>query len=204
MADRRNPWVSHDVEEETPRETVEPTVSPATGPLAPQPGVASPPAGERLPIGQVPAGSALYVVGVHGGAGESSIAALDETWRAAGHVWPAQGTVAVPVLLVARSSARGLLAAQAAARQWASGGVSGVDLVGLVIVADAPGRPPRALRDLARVVGGGVPRVWHVPWIEAWRLGETPTISHEHQLGALTRDLRTLVAQHAEHRRNDA
>ncbi|WP_415631728.1 DUF6668 family protein [Propionibacterium sp.] len=144
-------------------------------------------------------------MGVHGGAGESSIAALDETWRATGHMWPAQGTVTVPVLLVTRSSARGLLAAQAAARQWASGGVPGVDLMGLVIVADAPGRQPRALRDLARVVSGGVPRVWRVPWIEAWRLGEPPTVSHGHQLAGLARDLRTLVAQRAEHkRRNDA
>ncbi len=46
------------------------------------------------------------------------------------------------------------------------------DVLGLAIVADAPGRLPRPLRDLAALVAGGVPKVWHVPWVETWRLGE--------------------------------
>ena len=74
-------------------------------------------------------------------------------------------------------SADGSRAAQAAATQWAAGLVPGVDVLGLVIVADAPGRLPRPLRDFAHLVGGGVPRTWNVPWIELWRLGEPPALS---------------------------
>ena len=47
-------------------------------------------------------------------------------------------------------------------------------LLGLVLIADAPGRLPHGLRRLAALIAGGVPAVWSVPWIEAWRLGEPP------------------------------
>src|SRR5690625_7783755 len=79
--------------------------------------------------------------------------------------------------------AHGLLATQTAATKWASGAVD-VDLLGLVLVADAPGRLSRPLRDLARLVSGGLPRVWNLPWIEAWRLGEPPSLrSEERRVG---------------------
>ena len=71
----------------------------------------------------------------------------------------------------------GLLATQRAATQWASGLVPNVELLGLVLVADAPGRTPRPLRDFAYVVAGGLPRTWTVPWIEPWRLGEQPDMT---------------------------
>src|SRR5699024_2860159 len=74
-----------------------------------------------------------------------------------------------------RMHAHGLLATQTAATKWASGAVD-VDLLGLVLVADAPGRLSRPLRDLARLVSGGLPRVWNLPWIDAWRLGEPPSL----------------------------
>jgi hypothetical protein len=56
-------------------------------------------------------------------------------------------------------------------RQWAAGLVPSVEVLGLVVMADAPGRVPRSLRDLLQVVSGGVPRTWTVPWVEAWRVG---------------------------------
>ena len=34
----------------------------------------------------------------------------------------------------------------------------------------------RALREFAQLVSGGLPRTWTVPWIDSWRLGETPTL----------------------------
>ena len=131
---------------------------------------------------------------MHGGAGESTIAALGEQWRAAEHAWPRTSSTA-RVLLVARSSARGLTAAQTAARQWASGLVPFADVVGLAVLADAPGRLPRPLRDLATVVGGGVPRTWHLPWFEAWRLGEPPEpASLPRQVRRLLGDLDALTS----------
>jgi hypothetical protein len=112
------------------------------------------------------------------------------------------------VVLTARSNLRGLRAAQVAATQWASGLVPRVQVVGLVVVADAPGRIPPVLRDFAKVVGGGVPRRWSVPWIEAWRLGEAPELSTApREVRQLVDDLRGVIrsgaagtAQRKEHR----
>jgi hypothetical protein len=91
------------------------------------------------------------------------------------------------VVLIARSSGRGLRAAQAAATQWAAGLAPNVEVLGLVIVADAPGRLPRPLRELAQLVSGGVPRTWTVPWVESWRLGEPVA------LDSAPREVRRLV-----------
>lgn len=164
-----NPWLSGDALEAS-ASTVVPR-APATGPTAPQQGVTTPERADQLPVRDQPFTARLWVLGVHGGAGESTLAALEDGWRPADHAWP-RTRLRASVLLVARSSAHGLVAAQTAARQWAAGQVAFVDVVGLAVLADAPGRLPRPLRDLAQVVGGGVPRVWHLPWIEAWRLGE--------------------------------
>jgi hypothetical protein len=93
----------------------------------------------------------------------------------AGRYWP---TPASPeqskVLLVARSHAAGLSAAQAAALQWAAGVLPTVRLLGLVVVADAPGKRPKPLNDLVRLISGGVPQIWELPWVEALRLGAPP------------------------------
>ncbi|MBB6398179.1 hypothetical protein BKA00_005093 [Actinomadura coerulea] len=78
------------------------------------------------------------------------------------------------MLLVARSHAAGLCAAQAAVAQWAAGVLPGVQLIGLAVVADAPGKRPKPLADLMRLIAGGVPRLWDLPWVEAFRLGDPP------------------------------
>lgn len=179
------------------------------GPQSPQPGIAPVPKGDRLPRRASTSPATLWWLGVHGGAGETTLSALVTGSRAADHAWPVpalQGSPASPVgelagesvaqrvVLVARSHARGLLAAQRAAMDWASGGVPGIELVGLVVVADAPGRPPKALRDLADLVAGGVPRAWWVPWVEAWRLGQAPAQGRlPRRVRALASDLARLV-----------
>lgn len=116
----------------------------------------------------------LWWLGVHGGAGETTLAQLLEGSWETGHAWPQadpKQTELPDVILVARTNARGLRAAQLAAIEWASGSVA-VRLHGLVLIADAPGRLPKPLKDFALVVAGGVPRVWRLPWVEAWRLGD--------------------------------
>ncbi|GAB3306092.1 hypothetical protein GCM10027427_35830 [Pseudoclavibacter terrae] len=92
------------------------------------------------------------------------------------------------MVLTARSNMHGLKAAQRAATQWGSGLVPFADLAGLVVIADAPGRLPRPLRDFAGIVAGGVPRTWHLPWQDSWRLGETPDPEAAH------RDVRALIS----------
>lgn len=174
-----NPWLTSTNIESEPAESAtvpaEPASVPISGPDTPQAGNVPPQSG--LPIRTVTTVARLWWVGVHGGAGESTLAKLFTGTREAGRAWPhsANPNMAAPrSVLVSRTHASGLLATQAAAADWASGH-SGVDLVGLVLIADAPGRLPRPLKDLSKLISGGVPRVWHLPWIEAWRLGEPPS-----------------------------
>lgn len=170
-----NPWLPQPPAAPEPED--QEVVVPVTGPVSPQFGVPAPDSVDQLRTRVVSEGLArLWILGAHGGAGESTIAELDRGFAAASHVWPQAAANHRPtrVLIVSRTSSRGLHAAKAAAKQWAAGLVSGVELVGLVLIADAPGRLlPKPLRYLSKVIGGGYPHVWHVPWIEAWRLGDT-------------------------------
>ncbi|WP_347256712.1 DUF6668 family protein [Actinomadura sp. RB99] len=120
-------------------------------------------------------GPALWLSSCHGGAGVSTLEALLTDCGSAGRYWP----VPVPhgrsrVLLVARGHASGLMAAQTAMRQWAAGGLPSVQLLGLAVVADAPGKRPKPLSDLLRLIAGGVPQLWELPWVEGFRLGDPP------------------------------
>jgi hypothetical protein len=119
--------------------------------------------------------AAVWWLGAHGGAGESTLEELFSGSRAAGHSWPVTAAHLPPAraVLVARTHAHGLRSAQSAIREWAGGDVD-VLLLGLVLLADAPRRLPHALRQLADLIAGGVPAVWCLPWIEAWRIGEPP------------------------------
>ncbi|WP_203234023.1 DUF6668 family protein [Actinomyces sp. 565] len=189
-----NPWLAQkkpDPEPEAPVSDVTPAL---TGPAAPQEHVSAPEHG-RLPSCDRPGDVALWWVGAHGGAGESTLSALVPEWRGGGHCWPRPpDNERARVVLVSRSSAYGLQAAQSAATQWAAGAVPYVELLGLVIIADAPGRLPRPLRDLAQVVGGGVPRAWQLPWVEAWRLGEPPEQTESPRaVRRLIKDLHLLI-----------
>jgi hypothetical protein len=145
-----------------------------SGVSAPQSGVPLPSRNDRLPRSEQAWPARVWWLGVHGGAGESTLAALAEGTRPAGHAWPIPVTPGTThhVALVARTHYAGLTAAQHAATEWASHSVGdGVQLAGLVLIADAPGRLPKPLRDLENVIGGGVPHVWHLPWVDAWRFG---------------------------------
>ncbi|MFD4524113.1 DUF6668 family protein [Streptomyces sp. NPDC058470] len=164
-----------------------------TGPLAPQ-GAGVPRPDRALPVARPRPGTdhGWWWLGVHGGAGVTTLERAVPGGRDAGLAWPV--SVESPsVVLVARSGANGIEAAQNAARQWASGMVPGVDLLGLVVVADAPGRRPRVLQNLVRLVSGAVPRLWEVPWVEPWRLGESPTEHLPKECAPLARDLSRLT-----------
>lgn len=189
-----NPWLpSGGVHE--PAEAPIASLPRATGPERPQLSVPAPDKVDQLPTRRVHESADLWIVGAHGGAGESTIAALVDTWRAAGQAWPTlEAAGPVGAVVVARTNVRGLTAAKTAAKQWASGLVPEVQLLGLVLVADAPGRLPRPLRDLSRVVGGGYPRMWQLPWVESWRLGDPVGLdSAPREVRRLVDDLRTLL-----------
>ena len=116
----------------------------------------------------------LWLLGVHGGAGvstmrrllaEAGILAAD-----AGRAWPVPD--GRPVLAVARTHGRGIACAQAAALQYLSGTVpSGTVLLGCVLVPDGPGRLPRGILAASRsMVSAVYAETLAVPWIEEYRL----------------------------------
>lgn len=198
MSQGSNPWVSRP---HVPTETLSAapatvTGPVATGPTAPQRGVPAPDRVDQLRTLERRSAADLWWLGTHGGAAESTLAALVPPWQGCDHGWPQVPGAAAParVVLTARSHVRGLRAAQAAATQWAAGLVPFVEVIGLVIVADAPGRLPKPLRDLAHVVGGGVPRTWTLPWNESWRLGEPPALeTAPREVRRLVEDLRAVI-----------
>lgn len=202
----RNPWVPERIE----RAPVSPNgVRPSyvrLGPTEPQRGRSlAPPSHGGLPLWtpNEPPRAAWWWVGCHGGAGTTTLhQEVDGGTDSGIRGWPNRPDNAqARVVLVARTHARGLTAAQTVARQWAAGYAGNVELLGLVAVADAPGRLPKALRDSLRFIAGGVPRLWRVPWVEGWWMTErshgSPTIKETAKLAA---DLTRLVAEKQETR----
>ena len=158
--------------------------------------VTAPATHRRLELADVrdPSTSGCALLAAHGGAGVTALlrAGLATTGAAdAMRCWPRDG----PVLLVARTSTSGLEWARDAARQHASG-TAGVatDLVGLVLIADAPGRLPGRVEALADLVCAAFTRIWQVPWLEEWRLAAaTEALPVHPEVARLITDLRGLT-----------
>ena len=101
--------------------------------------------------------------GAHPGAGVTTLA------RELGGADLGMSNVAnLPILVVCRSSADGLIAAQRLAAHELSGTPSW-HCLGLVVVADDHHPLSRQLAELAALVTGGYPAHWPIPWVESWR-----------------------------------
>lgn len=198
-AHQRNPWVPDPVvASPLPEADGRPSYV-RLGPAEPQRGRAlAPPSRGGLPLwrpNELPT-AAWWWVGCHGGAGTTTLHQEVGAGAESGiRGWPTRADGGrTHVVLVTRTHARGLTAAQTVARQWAAGHAGNVELLGLVAVADAPGRLPKALRESLRFVAGGVPRLWRIPWVEGWRSVEPsrggPSIRETAKLAA---DLERLV-----------
>jgi hypothetical protein len=197
MQQSLNPWITRPAPTDgADTAAPEARVPPAAVISEPLRGMVEPDAANRLGRRTVAGSAALWVTGAHGGSGESRIADLIGGARATGHSWPVLQDGAKPrVLLVCRADMRGLTAARNALTEWVSGAAPAVDLLGLAVLADAPGKTPKPLRDFTTIVGGGAPRYWNLPWVEAWRHGESvsPPPAREYQrfitdLAALSTD----------------
>lgn len=127
----------------------------------------------RLPALTRPAGCWWAWVGLHGGAGVTTLARAVPGGADFGRLPGEEGWPALPVVAVCRSHAGGLEAAQRWAAWAAEHGE--VPVLGLVVTADAPGRLPRQLESMVRLISGGYPSLWRLPWVKAWRLGQPPT-----------------------------
>ncbi|MEU6201527.1 DUF6668 family protein [Streptomyces sp. NPDC047061] len=156
---------------------------------SPTPGTAAGlvvPASSVTPPSSPHPGHRVAWVNAHGGAGASTLARI-LGGADVGRRWPDPAdSEPGPVLLVARTHAAGITAASQAMDTLRRGTQpAGVELVALVLVADAPGRLPRELGRRVRVLRSAA-RVHRVPWVPAWRIGE--------EADALPREVRALSA----------
>lgn len=167
MAERDNPWIVR-------RDHVECEPTPDPVPALQGPGawragaeVIAPLAlGRSEPIRSTM--QQFWLVGAHGGAGTSTWASLVDAGDG-GCQWPSV-VGGADVVIVCRSSMAGLEAARRAGMQWASGAVPDVDLRGLLVVPDLPGRLPKPLREAAAKTAGAFPTTIYAPWVGAWRM----------------------------------
>jgi len=121
----------------------------------------------------VAAHNAFWVwVGAHGGAGTTTLAEAVPGGVDLGRAGPWEHGLALPAVVVCRGSARGL----SAARTFAARSPADAALLGLVVVADMPGRRrPKALAEGLYLTSGAYTAVWEMPWVPAWHLGEDPS-----------------------------
>lgn len=171
-----NPWLEEPDADEGGHDEEPLAVLRATGPTEPQPGqVPAPPTNlADLELGSfVPATEDLWVLGVHGGAGETTVSEL-VGGTPTGRRWP-EGSPSAQLLLAARTHATGLLRLQAVATAWAAGALPPASLLGVVLVPDAPGRLPAPLAQLARLTVGGLPHHWYLDWHDELRFGPAST-----------------------------
>ncbi|TWE07368.1 DUF6668 family protein [Rudaeicoccus suwonensis] len=114
----------------------------------------------------------IHVVGLHGGAGTSTVTALlGERAADAGTTVPVGEHLVV--LLVARTHAAGLAAIRTAGQAFTAGQLQDVRLLGLVLVDDGP----RISRDHQRAIKpllGVLPMTWRFGWHEPLRMTSTP------------------------------
>lgn len=129
----------------------------------------------RAPL---PADGRLYVVGLHGGSGATTVVRLlgSSVAHDADRLVPQLSVLARPrVLFVARTNGAGLVAARAAAQEWAAGDLDDVDLLGLALVADGP-RLSKVLKAQALAAAGLTPRCWRIGWRDDWREQAVPDL----------------------------
>lgn len=127
----------------------------------------------RTPVGRL-SDSGFCWVAAHGGAGATTLAAI-LGGTDVGCRWPDPAErEPARVLLVARTHAAGLRAASRALNAMREGRhPPGMQLLTLVLVADAPGPLPLALTSRVRVLRSVAP-VCRIPWVAQWRSGKRP------------------------------
>lgn len=114
------------------------------------------------------------VMGLHGGAGATTLAALlGEGSSDVGRAWPISNNAwtgkawPIPVIAVARNDHSGLKAADTFVRSWANGQLTGSRLSALVLI-DAGPRISDARKKSTKRLLRMVPRGTHLPWMDSW------------------------------------
>lgn len=138
--------------------------------------------GTFLPVADSGDIEGLVLVGAHGGAGTSTLAELTGL-ADGGHVWPeASGAHPNAVMVVCRGNLDGLDAALHMGRVAASGMLHGVQVWGLVVVADIPERrrkTPPVIEQRIELSKGAYPLVLRVDWIDGLRTREEASVPRQ-------------------------
>lgn len=165
-------WATASAAQAAPRhpEPVEDTIDPreleATGPTTPDPDlIPAPDLVDQIPTKLLSPrvnGSHWYLA-AHGGAGATTMAAMDPNGADAEGHWPTHPD-GQNVVVVARETVTGLAAARRLAQQWGSGQVPGVNLLALVTVPAHPGKKSRAVNHALRIAASVYPRHFPTDW----------------------------------------
>ncbi|WP_181276465.1 DUF6668 family protein [Brevibacterium oceani] len=151
-----------------------------SGPETPEAINATTPATEPWPRQEVTDWAPVVVMGLHGGAGTSTVASFfGDQATDVGLGWPIAGGWTRPrpelnVVAVCRNHRAGIEAGMEFAKQWASGSLQDSRLLGIVIVDDGP-KLLEAQKKATKRLGQMTPHGWHVPWIEEWRISPPDT-----------------------------
>ncbi len=188
------------------------------GLLVPRPDVFSPPAALRGVhagrIGGRRPEAGFFLLAAHGGAGTGLLQRLSLLpagepprpvpaggsgvgWDA-GSLWPdpaLQSTGAVVV--VTRTTVPGLTRARDLAAQYLAGAAPpGTTLLGVVVVADQPGKTPSPVAKSVALLDGVYARTWEVPYVRQYRLIQPDDTPPVHPVIAdVLADIRTTLTQ---------
>ena len=125
-----------------------------------------------VPLRPGDADPVVWLLGVHGGAGVSTLCHQLGIAGDARGAWPAGSFLeheSPLVLLVAAETRTGLDAMSRALRQHMAGQGSRAELLGLVTVGQERKRPKPIEHDIKTLATAGVP-MWHVPFVHEYRL----------------------------------
>lgn len=185
---KANPFLAAEVAQEAPSleeqaEALEHEVLVHRGPKLPAGGrsmpesqfVVPPPAAWPLTGRTVPEGAQVQFLGLHGGAGTTTLAGLfGRCGIDGGRLFDTLRSSHLPVVLVARTSAHGAELVSRTARQWAAHDFpDGLRVAGVVLVDDAP-QVPGDLEHFVRYSARAWPATWRMPWCEAIRMNPEP------------------------------
>ena len=129
---------------------------------------------EPLPRRVVRAQANMWWLGVHPGAGETTLAGLAVGTRAADHAWPLRSVSGAShdVTLVARLTEDGVAAAYRAALEARGEDLSAhVRVHGVVLIPEGRDARSAETRLRERRLRNEIPRVWVLPWMEGWQTG---------------------------------
>ena len=155
---------------------------------------------EAWPVVDVMQRPVVCVMGLHGGAGATTVAELlGPDAMDVGRAWPVAAgwerpLPVLPVVAVARLHRAGIAAAERLARLWAADTLTRSRLVGLVLIDDAP-KLLQAQKESARRLARMTPHGWHLGWNDRWRVEPATLESAGLRARQVIKNVRAIVRQ---------